>query len=104
MPLNASTPTEAVSGAVKHVRAKLAQGELLPQEQELDQVWVQRAQRQMRRKENWDFGCFSSAAVSFQWHLGVFRFNIQGQVPCHRKCADIDPFQNLKPFCTTNKL
>ena len=67
MPLNASTPTEAVSGAVKHVRAKLAWEELKPQEQELDQVWKQRAQRQMRKKENWAFGCLFSAAVSFQW-------------------------------------
>ena len=68
MPLNASTPTEAVSGAVKHVREKLAREELQPQEQELDQVWKQRAQRQVRRKENWAFGYCSSAAVSFQWH------------------------------------
>merc|ERR1712008_153601 len=78
--LNASRPTEAGCGAAKRVRERLAQEEqqpqdqvwmqraqeeVQPQEEKLDQVWV-RAHRQMmlRRKENWAFGCSSSAAVS----------------------------------------
>ena len=63
MPLSAVTPTE--SGAAKPARERLAQEELQPQEEDLE-AQVKMQQRALRRrKENWAFGCSSSAALSF---------------------------------------
>ena len=64
MPPSAATPTE--SGAAKPARERLAQEEeLQPQEEELEaQVKMERRRARRRRKENWAFGCSSSAALS----------------------------------------
>ena len=64
MPLSAATPTE--SGAAKPAREKLAQEEeLQPQEEELEPQMKMQQRALRRRKENWAFGCSSSAALSF---------------------------------------
>ena len=65
MPPSAATPMGC--GAAKPAREKLAQEEeLQPQEEELEpQMKMERRRARRRRKENWAFGCSSSAALSF---------------------------------------
>ena len=41
-----------------------------------------------------------SCVISLRWK--IFRLNIQGQVPCHRKCNR--PLSKYNFFCTTNKM